>query len=270
MTPIESRLRVMTWNLWWRFGPWEERLPAIKATLAEVDADVIALQEVWDDGERNQAAELGQALGFEHLYASRVDIDGVQLGNGILSRWPIEFSETMPLPAPPGNEEFRLALRADIDGPRGRFQFYSTHLNWRSDQSHVRQDQVRTIARFIDEAPDSAFPPILCGDFNAAPDSYEIWMLTGRTTVPVPKLVFHDAWEAAIDKTGSFDGMTWSNANPFAAEGYEPTRRIDYVFAGWPKDQGAGQIVKATVAGKDPIDGVHPSDHYALVAELRY
>ena len=64
--------------------------------------------------------------------------------------------------------------------------------------------------------------------------------------------------------------MTWSNANPFAAEAFEPNRRIDYVFAGWPKDDGAGHIVKCTVAGKDPVDGIHPSDHYAVVAELRY
>jgi len=270
MTPIETRLRVMTWNLWWRFGPWEARLPAIKATLAAVDADVIALQEVWDDGERNQAAELAEALGFEHVYASRVNLDGVKVGNAVLSRWPIELHETLPLPAPPEAEELRVCLRADINGPRGPFQFFSTHLNWRFDHSHVRQEQVRAIARFVDGSPDREYPPIVCGDFNAPPDSYEIWMLTGRTTIPVAKLIFHDAWEAATEKTGSFDGMTWSNANPFAAEGMEPNRRIDYVFAGWPKDDGRGHIVKCTVAGKDAVDGIHPSDHYAVVAELRY
>ncbi|HEV3226929.1 MAG TPA: endonuclease/exonuclease/phosphatase family protein [Acidimicrobiales bacterium] len=270
MPVIETRLRVMTWNLWWRFGPWERRLPAIAAALQSADADAIALQEVWDDGERNQAAELAEALGYEHVYASRIDIEGVQLGNAILSRWPIEFHETMPLPAPPGFEEYRLALRTDITGPRGQFQFFSTHLNWRFDQSHVRQEQVRTLARFIDEGPERTYPPVLCGDFNAPPDAYEIWMLTGRTTVPVPKLVFHDAWEAAGERAGSFDGMTWSNSNPFAAQAFEPNRRIDYVFAGWPKEDGLGQILKASVAGKDPVDGVLPSDHFALIAELRY
>src|SRR5438270_6009102 len=150
MTTIETRLRVMTWNLWWRYGPWEQRLPAIHETLRRVDPDVVALQEVWDDGERNEAAELAERLGYEHVYASRVNIEGVQFGNAILSRWPIEFHETMPLPAPPGSEEFRLALRADIAGPRGGFQLYSTHLNWRFDQSHVRQEQVRTLGRFVE------------------------------------------------------------------------------------------------------------------------
>jgi endonuclease/exonuclease/phosphatase family metal-dependent hydrolase len=260
----------MTWNLWWRFGPWEERLPAITSTIASAVPDVVALQEVWDDGTRNEAAEIAAVLGFEHVYASRLDLDGVQFGNAILSRWPIENHETMPLPAPPGAEEFRLCLRADIAGPRGPFQLYCTHLNWRFDQSHIRQDQIRTITRFVDSAPEREFPPILCGDFNGAPDSYEIWMLTGRTTVPVPKLVFHDSWEAAGDKVGSFDGMTWSNSNPFAAEAFEPNRRIDYVFVGWPKADGAGQVTRSMVAGKDAVDGVHPSDHYAVVADLRY
>src|SRR5262245_33223956 len=46
---IQSRLRVLTWNLWWRFGPWQARQPAIIATLRRIDADVIALQETWND-----------------------------------------------------------------------------------------------------------------------------------------------------------------------------------------------------------------------------
>ena len=42
-------MRVMTWNLWWRFGPWEERLPAIVETVRRLDPDIALLQEVWID-----------------------------------------------------------------------------------------------------------------------------------------------------------------------------------------------------------------------------
>jgi hypothetical protein len=42
------------------------------------------------------------------------------------------------------------------------------------------------------------------------------------------------------------------------------------VFVGWPKEDGAGQVIKCSIAGKDAIDGMHPSDHYAVAAELRY
>ncbi|CAN5598450.1 hypothetical protein BH23ACT3_BH23ACT3_21470 [soil metagenome] len=39
-------LRVMTWNLWWRFGDWERRAPAIVEVLRQQDPDVVCLQEV--------------------------------------------------------------------------------------------------------------------------------------------------------------------------------------------------------------------------------
>jgi len=269
MASIETRLRVLTWNLWWRFGPWEQRMPAIAATLAAIDADVIALQEVWQEGSRNQAAELAEGLGFHHVYASRLDLDGVQFGNAVLARWPITGHEHVALPAPADAEEMRLVLRADIDGPRGPLQVYSTHLNWRFDQSHIRQQQVATIATFVRDAPMRTFPPVVCGDFNAVPDSDEIRMMTGRMRLPVDRLVFHDSWEAALDRDPP-PAYTWSNDNVYAREDLEPNRRIDYVFVGWPKSRGAGHVLSSHVVAKDPVDGVQPSDHYAVLAELRY
>jgi endonuclease/exonuclease/phosphatase family metal-dependent hydrolase len=264
---ISTRMRVLTWNLWWRFGPWQARQPAIETTIARLDPDLVALQEVWDDGTDNLAAILGQRLGYHHVYASRLENDGVKFGNAVLSRWPITHHEWRPLPAPDELDEQRTVLRADVDGPRGPVQLFCTHLNWRFDQSHVRQEQVRAIARFVKESPTRAYPPVLCGDFNADPESDEIRMLTGRAAVPEPKLVFHDAWEAGGD--GS-PGYTWRNANPYAVKDLEIDRRIDFVFAGWPKAGGAGHVTRCTVEGTDEVDGIVPSDHAAVLAELRY
>src|SRR4051812_45210039 len=42
---IGSRLRLLTWNVWGRFGPWEQRQTGIAAILAEQAPDVVALQE---------------------------------------------------------------------------------------------------------------------------------------------------------------------------------------------------------------------------------
>jgi endonuclease/exonuclease/phosphatase family metal-dependent hydrolase len=271
---LDTRLRVATWNLWWRFGPWEDRRPAIAATLARLDADVLCLQEVWDDGTTCFAEELAEGLGYHHAYGARLDIDGVRFGNAVLSRWPIVHQEVLALPADPDVEELRTCVRADIDGPRGALQVFSTHLNWRFDQSATRQEQVRSICTFIDGSrPEGgrAFPPILCGDFNADPDSDEIRMLNGRAATPVPKLVFHDAWEVAgHPSSSSDDGTTWSNRNPYAALDLEPDRRIDYVLVGWPKAGGAGHVTSCQVEGLDEVDGIVPSDHLAVVAELRY
>ena len=157
-----------------------------------------------------------------------------------------------------------------VDGPRGRLRIYDTHLNWRFDQSDVRQEQVRFVAGFIAEGrkrdDEPRYPPILAGDLNAAPDSDEIRMLTGRTAVAAPRLVFHDAWEVAGD--GS-PGCTWTNANEWAREDLEPDRRIDYVLVGWPGWGGAGHVVDCRLVGH-PVDGLSPSDHLGVVAELRY
>jgi endonuclease/exonuclease/phosphatase family metal-dependent hydrolase len=46
-------MRVMTWNLWWRFGGnWREREVGIISRLEEVQPDVVGLQEVWVEKER--------------------------------------------------------------------------------------------------------------------------------------------------------------------------------------------------------------------------
>lgn len=271
---IETRLSVLTWNLWWRYGPWEARRPAIAATLARIDADVVCLQEVWDEAAASFAAELAEGLGFHHAYGARLEVEGVRFGNAVLSRWPIRGHEVLPLPAPPGLDELRTCVRADVDGPRGAIQVFSTHLNWRFDQSHVRQEQVRAICAFVAASRRGGgqpFPPVLCGDLNADPDSDEVRMLTGRAATPEPKLVFHDAWEVAGRASeSSATGATWTNDNPYARLDLEPDRRIDYVLVGWPKAGGAGHVTRCTVEGLEPVDGVVPSDHLAVLAHLRY
>jgi endonuclease/exonuclease/phosphatase family metal-dependent hydrolase len=228
---------------------------------------VIALQEVWDTGGGGgQPKALAGALDYEYVFGAGFDDGDVSFGNAVLSRWPIAASETRELPTTPTTDEFRVALKAEVDGPRGRFEVYTTHLNWRYDESHVRQAQVRALAEYVAESKGRTFPPIVCGDFNAEPDSDEIRMLTGRAAVPVSRLVFVDAWDVA----GDGPGFTWSNDNPFAARDLEADRRIDYVLVGWRKARGAGHVVDVRVEAIDPVDGVYPSDHYAVVAELRY
>ena len=47
-------------------------------------------------------------------------------------------------------------------------------------------------------------------------------------------------------------------------------QRIDYVLVGRPRRGGAGHVVGCAIAGAEPVDGVVASDHYAVVADLRY
>jgi endonuclease/exonuclease/phosphatase family metal-dependent hydrolase len=263
---VDTTVRIATWNLWWRFGPWEARLPAILDTIAGVDADVLCLQEVWRDGDESPAAMVASAMGGHHVHAPMFEVDGVGFGNAIVSRWPITGHEHRKLTAPAEFEEHRNVLRADVDGPRGPLQVYCTHLHWRADHSAIRQIQVREICDFVADSPKRTFPPVLCGDFNADPDSDEVRMLVGKASVPRPPLVFWDAWTLA----GSGPGDTWSNDNCFASAELDVNRRIDYVFTGYPKPGGLGHCRHAARIGDTDVDGTTPSDHYGVVADLRY
>ena len=266
-TLIESSLRIMTWNVWWRYGPWRERFPAIQATIKAADPDIVALQEVWGDDNEDLATVLAAELGYHSTFKSQKSIDGIRFGNGLLSRWPIVAVSECPLPAVTGRDEQRLVVAAEVAAPRGNVQAFCTHLNWQAYDSAIRQAQVRTLAQFVADTGAADFVPIVCGDFNAMPESEEIRMLTGRTSCPVDGLVFRDAW----GDFGDGHGYTWDNVNPHAAAELESTERIDYIYTGEPRDDdGAGHVTGVELAGNRPIDGVWPSDHFAVVADLRY
>lgn len=272
---VATTVRVATWNLWGTWGPWEARAPAIHATLRAAAPDIVALQEVWEsaDGRRNQAREIAATLGGHHcIYAPNLTRGEYRSGNAILSRWPIVRHEVRVLPRavdPVADDEGeeRLCVFAEIDGPRGAVQVFCAHLSWRGDHSAIRQAQVAAIADLVRSTrPRPAFPAVLCGDLNAEPDAEEIRMLTGKAAVPVRGVWFRDVWASV----GDGPGHTWSNANPWAAGGLDAERRLDYLLTGNPKLGGAGQPVRASLLGVEPVDGVVASDHYGVVADLRY
>lgn len=266
----ERALRVLTWNLWWRFGPWEERLPAIVATIRALDPDLVALQEVWVADGTSSAHVVAEALGHHVEVAHRLELDGVGFGNAVVSRWPIVRTAVRPLPSPAdvgldAHDEERLVLMGEVDAPGRPVQLFSTHLNWRHDHSAVRQAQVRELCAFVASERPGAYPPIVCGDLNAEPHSDEVRALTGQAAVPEPGLVFRDAWTApGCDGPGT----TWSDANPHARAEHEQERRIDYVLAGWRRDDGGGAVRSCRVVGDAPVEGVWPSDHFGVLAEL--
>jgi len=269
---VETTLRIATWNVWGRYGPWEARMAAIVETLRRLDADIVGLQEVWEDDARSQVAEIAGALGFDaSLYAANLERDGVRSGNAIIARWPITRQEVAVLPregagARDDEGEERLCLFAEVDGPRGPVQVYCAHLSWRGDHSGVRREQVRAIAGLVRARRPRSFPAVLVGDLNARPDSDEIRMLTGLAPVPVPGVWFRDAWEQA----GEGQGATIACANPYCAAALDVDQRIDYVMVGHPKLGGVGHVRAVRVFGADPVEGVVASDHYGVVAELRY
>lgn len=151
-------MRVVTWNLWWRFGPWEERQKAILAVLRELRPDVVGLQEVWECGGQNLAGWLADELGMHWTWAAsdasdrwqrRIGDTTVDVGNAVLSRWPVVAQEVLRLPAPEELYDGRLALHARLATPTHEVPFFTTHLTSAIHASGVRREQITALAEFV-------------------------------------------------------------------------------------------------------------------------
>lgn len=262
--------RVVTWNLWWRFGDDPDaRHHAITAVLATLDPDVVCLQEVHGtDGGGDRAAELGHALGLRVARTDHPSHRGETFGNAILSRWPIAEQGQRRLVDASGQPGHRLALWAVLDAPFGRLPAVTTHLAHRFDESELRQRQAAEVLELVAElrdAPDTSPPVLVAGDLNAVPDSDELRLLTGRRPPPVPGVVLTDVWPQVRDDPGH----TWDRRVPYLADSAWPQRRLDYVLVSWPRARPVGNPVQAFLIGDEPVDGVWPSDHLGVVADLR-
>lgn len=268
-------MRVVTWNLWWRFGPWQERQKAFLAVLRELRPDVVGLQEVWEQGGENLAGWLAEELGMHWAWGAygdpgqwqrRIRDSSVGIGIAALSRWPVLERDAIGLPTGEGDSG-RGALYALLDAPGAPVPFFTTHLSSATDASALRCRQVAVLAEFVARHRGAAgYPPVVTGDFNAWPDSDEIRLLGGYRTAPVvPGQVLVDAWEYADPAAPS---ATWDLANPYVAGTFGPNVRVDYIHVA-PTGRGEpGHVRRAWRAGDAPVDGVWPSDHTAVVAEL--
>ena len=265
-------MRVMTWNLWWRFGDHEARWPGIVATIRDADPDVLCLQEVWSDEHgADDADRLAVELG---LYAARTEPvfwNGQSFGNAVLSRWPVERIADERLARAGGDLSYRRLLATVVTTPWGRWPIASTHLDHRFDASADRSAQLRQMMEFALDwrgDPTVDLPVIVGADLNALPDSDEVRMLTGRSP-GVPGIVFSDAWEQTGDDPANQSGVTWLRANPASRDSAWPDRRLDYVLVSWPRPKPIGNPTRTWTVGQ-PTAGndAWPSDHLGVVADL--
>jgi endonuclease/exonuclease/phosphatase family metal-dependent hydrolase len=262
---VESAVRVVEWNVWGRYGDWAGRQAGIEGVLAGVGPDIVCLVESWTSPDGRQVDLVGARLRFEHcVFVGDWEQDGWTSGIGVVSRWPIARHERRTLPGD-GGDGHGNAVLVTVDGPRGLIDVVVVALDYPLGAGGLRQQQVRQLAEFVASVGNRRHLLVLCGDFNAGPDTDELRMLTGHAATAVPGLVFYDAWDIGGDGT---PGHTWSNRNPLAAVALWPDRRIDHILSAWPRAHGVGHPTACELLGVDHEPPL--SDHHGIVADLRY
>jgi endonuclease/exonuclease/phosphatase family metal-dependent hydrolase len=258
-------LRVLTLNLWNDQGAYARRMESAITAIRLLEVDVIALQEVREaPGHVAQASEFARALGGSAAFgvADPASRDG-PIGNAVISRLPMRHLGVTLLPSPPGDP--RAALAVEVETAAGALAFVSTHLSWQLEASPVRERQVVALDQFAHQH-ERSLPTVMCGDFNATPNSDAIRFLCGRKSLEGRGTYWRDAFHRIHPHE---DGYTWSAHNPQVKRHVERNRRIDFVFVGPLGDDGRGAILDSRVVLDQPDkEGVYPSDHFAVFAEM--
>jgi endonuclease/exonuclease/phosphatase family metal-dependent hydrolase len=238
-------LRLVTFNIWHDREDWAARLPLIVRTLRAADADVIALQEVLEDaatGLSNQADTIAAALGGYDVRFTSTDAEGAprRYGNALLSRLPILRAASRKLEP---LDDWRTALRVRVDFDGRPIDVVNTHFHHTAEGAAIRARQAADLLAWIGQGD---VPLVVMGDFNAP---LEDAGLSGLAASPR----FVSALRPGAAETTLNVG-----------EGHTP-RVIDHIFV----QRDAFEVLSARVTGVDAVDGVWPSDHFAVEASVR-
>ena len=241
-------MRFVTYNI---KSALQGGIDGLAATLADLDADVVGLQEV-DRGTRraagrDQAAELARRLGLDHVhFAPAVPwAGGGEYGVALLSRHPLSEPRNRLLHIPDDDavdeplREPRVLLSATVRDPEaGDVRVFVTHLGLGRDQRTV---QARELAAAVQEAS-LWVPAVVLADLNAAPGDAELAPLVA---------VLRDAHE----------DLPRERRHTFPADAAEGSGIIvDYILV-----PPAAMIEAATIVR----DSTQASDHDPCVADVR-
>ncbi|MEM9192451.1 MAG: endonuclease/exonuclease/phosphatase family protein [Myxococcota bacterium] len=175
-------LRVLTWNVWALptiSTNLEARVARMGAAIAEVQPQLVALQEVWEPHHGRQIVDDLAALGFPyaiHLFRAAAGKPGLL----IASVYPIRGERFVPFSLgrqahTPWHVDWMAAkgvMDVEIDTPLGPLRFLNTHFQARyrtDDYADVRAAQAAEITADLAGARS---PIVFAGDFNSPPGDF--------------------------------------------------------------------------------------------------
>jgi endonuclease/exonuclease/phosphatase family metal-dependent hydrolase len=232
-------VRIATYNIHRGRGMDRRTVPArIAEVIRELDADVVALQEVIGAGPSGagQAAEIGAAAGMGWVMHSVRQQRNHQFGNVVLSRFPIVHHGTYDLSW--RTCEQRACQRADLDMGEGcRLHIYNVHLGTAVLE---RRYQAARLAAFVHDHRVKP-PKVILGDFNE-------WMKGLTTTLLSSRLKSVDL-RSYLKRRRTYPGLF-------------PILHLDHIYY-------AGRLEILGVEMPRTRLALVASDHLPLVADIR-
>lgn len=166
-TAVNCSVRVVTYNVHKCVGMDRRKDPArIAEILRDLDADVIALQEVIADEsepERNQPAFIASRLSdYQVCFGETRKHLGAPYGNAVLSRLPVQGFQTYDLTR--AGRERRGCLRVDIDCQGRLLHVFNVHLG--TSFFERRHQGRKLISTEVLRSAELQHPSVVVGDFN--------------------------------------------------------------------------------------------------------
>ena len=263
------QIRVMTLNVYGPANPdWDRRYPLLARTIADLDPDVVALQEVPVDTPDVLETLLGDRYHIAHF--ARPSDDGIAGTLG--TRWPHEVVRRVDLGI---TELARQTLPwtetviVSTETPVGPLVVAHHKPSWPFPAEVERERQAMLAVDALEShlATREAHAVVL-GDFDATPDSASLQLWRGRRPFDGRSVCYQDAWEYAHPTD---PGFTFDLTNPLVASGEVATavsRRIDYVLV---RSLLHGPTLRVTSCARvldAPVGDVWGSDHFGVVADL--
>ena len=86
---VESTIRVVTWNVWGRYGAdCEARQAALEQALEQTAPDLVCLVEAWRQGDSTQPGRVAARLGLaHHRFVGDWEQEDWVSGIGLVCRW---------------------------------------------------------------------------------------------------------------------------------------------------------------------------------------
>lgn len=259
-----SSVKVLSINILNDLRWWQQRRNLLVDGIAEWQPDLVALQEV--SLPLDNAAWLADKLGFEYRYLStKTPPKDHKEAIVILSRFPIQHQQTLDL-----ETQNRVAqlIRIELDGKslvlvNGHFYFF-----WPGIPPE-RLAQIELLQSWLFDIS-SKMAVLVCGDFNAVPDSPSMQRMykhyqsafaayhghEPEYTVPTPLM-----------RMSKIETMKYYLRNSITNRNFKPWKgTLDYIFT-----NDKIEVIKCEVVLDQPAaDNRHlfPSDHFGLAAEL--